>query len=151
MSNKNQVEVGSEYNFYSTDGGNNFGVAFDKIFGQEILEAYNLFEMNSKRNFKNLVPMIIETYEELFLDEGEKFNDDLAIILFDIINVKSKLMIDEATSYEVFVEMMDSITDSHNKLLIETIDKYVEEQNVKYQELLKIACPREKWRYWKDA
>jgi hypothetical protein len=127
MSNKNQVEAGSEYTFYSTDGGNNFGIAFDKIFGQDILEAYNLFEMNSKRNFKNLVPMIIETYEELFLDEGEKFVDDLAIILFDMINVKSKLMVNEATSYDVFIEMLDSITDSHDKLLIKTIDKYVEE------------------------
>jgi len=127
MTNKIQIEAGSEFNFFSTNGGNNFGVAFDRIFGQELLDVYNLFEMNSKRNFKNLVPMIIETYEELFLDEGEKFNDDLAIIFYDMINVKSKLMINEATTYDVFITMVDSITDSHDKLLIKTIDKYVED------------------------
>jgi len=126
MSNKNQIETGSEFNFFSTDGGNNFGIAFDKIFGQDLLNIYNLFEMNSKRNFKNLVPSIIETYEELFLDEGEKFRDDLEIILFDMINVKSKLMINEMTSYDVFIGMLDNIVDSHDKLLIRTIDEYVE-------------------------
>jgi hypothetical protein len=112
--------------FYSTDGGNNFGISFDDLFGREELEIYNLFEMNSKRNFKNLVPSIIETYKEIFLDEGERFNEDLAIIIFNILKVKSDLEVqDGETSYEQFLEMIDLIADSNEKLLIETINDYI--------------------------
>jgi len=120
-----RIENGSAKNFFSVNGGNDFGVAFDAIFQLSNLSAYNLFEMNSKRNFKNLTPVILKTYQELFLTKKGKFDEDKAIILFNILNVKSKLMIEE-TSLETFNEMIDKITDSNNSLLIKTIDQYVE-------------------------
>lgn len=128
MPKKNKIEKVSRDTFYATDGGNNFGVSFDELFGREELEVYNLFEMNSKRNFKNLVPSIIETYKEIFLDDGERFNEDLAIIMFNILKVKSDLEVqDGETSYEQFLEMIDLVTDSNDALLIETINNYVKE------------------------
>ena len=127
MPNNNMnIEKLTNPNFYSEDGGNLFGVAFDEIFGKEELETYNLFEMNSKRNFKNLVPAIVETYEEIFLDEGGRFNEELAIILFNVLSVKSTLEVqDGETSYDDFLEMIDTITDSNDNILIKTIDKFV--------------------------
>ena len=126
MPKKNKIEKVSKDTFYATDGGNNFGISFDELFGREELEIYNLFEMNSKRNFKNLVPSIIETYKEIFLDDGERFNEDLAIIMFNMLKVKSDLEVqDGETSYGQFLEMIDLVTDSNDALLIETINNYV--------------------------
>ena len=129
MPNKTNIEkTETKPNFYSEDGGNLFGVAFDEIFGKEELEVYNLFEMNSKRNFKNLVPAIIETYQEIFLDQGGRFNEELAIILFNVLSVKSSLEIqDGETSYDDFLKMIDVITDSNDGILIQTIDEFVRE------------------------
>ena len=124
---KTKIEKGSEFTFYITDGNNNFGVAFDTIFEQELLSVYNLFEMNSKRNFKNLTPAIMSTYEDLFLDEGEKFNEEYELIFFNLLNIKSKLIVNDSTSYETFLEMVDLLVDSNDSLLIRGIDKFVEE------------------------
>jgi hypothetical protein len=123
---KSKIGNGEKDIFFSLDDGNNFGIAFDEIFGREELEIYNLFEMNSKRNFKNLVPSIIESYKEIFLDDRERFNEDLAIIMFNILKVKSDLEVqDGETTYEQFLEMIDLITDSNDNLLIKTIGDYV--------------------------
>jgi len=127
MSNKNQSTANSKESFYLTDGGNNFGIAFDKIFEQEVLSDYNLFEMNSKRNFKNLTPMIVNTFTEIFINEKGKFKEELAVVLYNILNIKSKLMINEGTSYEDFIKLVDIVTDSNDKLLIQVIEKFVEE------------------------
>jgi hypothetical protein len=125
MNEEMKLEYGNRENFYSEDKNNNFCIAFDKIFKQSKLEVFNAFEMNSKRNFKNLTPSIVDTYRELFLKDG-KFDEDLAIVLFNILNVKSKLMLNE-TSYEEFLSIADSITDSNDSLLIKKIGDYVEE------------------------
>jgi hypothetical protein len=122
-----KVDRGSESTFFSADGGNYFGVGFDKIFKQKAIGVYNLFEMSSKRNFKNLTGSILKTYEELFLDGKGKFDEEKAIVLFDILNAKSKLMVSESTSYEDFVKILDGITGKHDGLLVKTISKFVEE------------------------
>jgi hypothetical protein len=124
MEEKFKVEHGSEKNFYSVNGGNDFGIAFNVLFQQEKLGIYNLFEMNSKRNFKNLTTSILGSYREIFL-KGNKLNEELEIVLFNILNVKSKLMTEE-TTLESFTSMIDRITDSNDRLLVKAIDKYVE-------------------------
>jgi hypothetical protein len=121
-----KLDKGNENTFFTADAGNYFGVAFDSIFKQKTLGVYNLFEMSSKRNFRNLTSTILKTYEELFLDKKGKFNEENAVILFDILNIKSKLMVNENTTYESFTSMIDVITDSHKKLLINLVDKFVE-------------------------
>ena len=104
-----------------------FGVAFDKLFGQPELGIYNNFEMSSKRNFKNLSPLILSTYEELFLDEGN-LKEDAELILFNLLKCKSDIMVSESgIPYEKFVEFMDIIMESGDKLLLRIIENYVEE------------------------
>jgi hypothetical protein len=120
-----KVEHGNAKNFYSEDGNNGFGIAFDKLFKQPQLEEYNLFEMNSKRNFKNLTPSIVDTYLEIFLKKDKSFNQDLSVILFNILGIKPKLMTADI-SFEEFLAICDKITDSNDSLLLKTIDKYVE-------------------------
>jgi hypothetical protein len=120
-----KVDKGNEEAFFSADGGSYFGIAFDKIFKQGPIHVYNLFEMNSKRNFRNLTNSILETYEELFLNEKGKFDESYAMILFDILNIKSKLMVDE-TNFESFLEMLDRLTDSNEGLLLTTIGNFVD-------------------------
>lgn len=139
MPKKAKIETSSKDTFYTTDEGNNFGIGFDELFGRKELEIYNLFDMSSKRNFKNLVPSIVETYKEIFLNDGERFNQDLAIIMFNILKVKSDLEVaDDETSYEKFVDMIDNIVDSNDALLIKTIDKFVEENyGLKLDEITK--------------
>ena len=124
---KKKIEDGSEFTFYISDTGNTFGIAFDEFFEKEQLNVYNGFEMNSKRNFKNLTPTILTTYQDIFLDEGEKLNDEYVIIFYNLLNIKSKLMVNDSTSFEKFQEMIDVITDSNDQLLIKAIDKFVEE------------------------
>jgi hypothetical protein len=121
-----KLDHGSEETFFSADGGNYFGVAFDRIFKQKTIGVYNLFEMSSKRNFKNLTGSILKTYEELFLEGKRKFSEEHAIVLFDILNAKSKLMVSENTSYEDFVKIVDSITTKHDRLLLKTVSEFVE-------------------------
>jgi len=123
---KMTLGIGSPLNFYSTAGGENFGIAFDKIFNNPQLEVYNLFEMSSKRNFKNLTNSIVKTYQELFIKD-RTFNEELAIILFNILNSKSKLIVSENTSYKNFIEILNSIIESADNLLIKIIDKFVDD------------------------
>jgi len=120
-----KLDSGNEETFFSGDGGSYFGIAFDMIFKQKPIGVYNLFEMNSKRNFRNLTGSILETYQELLLTKTGKFNEDYAMILFDILNIKSKLMVNE-TNFESFLEMLDVLTDSNNGLLLTLIDNFVE-------------------------
>jgi hypothetical protein len=124
--NSYKVEKGSEDTFFTSDAGNYFGIAFDKIFKQKTIAIYNLFEMSSKRNFRNLTNTILKTYEELFLNKKGKLNEDYATILFNILNTKSKLMVNE-TTYESFITLIDTIIDSNDKLLLTLISDFVEE------------------------
>jgi hypothetical protein len=121
-----KIDKGNESMFFSADGGNYFGIAFDKIFKLKPIGVYNVFEMSSKRNFRNLTNTILETYQELFLDKKGKFKEDYAVILFDMLNMKSKLMVEE-TSYDMFLAMLDKITDSNKKLLLGIVNDFVEE------------------------
>lgn len=73
------------------------------------------------------MPSIVETYGEIFLDEREEVNDDISVILFHLINIKSKLMVNETTAYEEFLAMMNLLTDSEDSLLIKAISNYIEE------------------------
>ena len=87
MENEEEKEsqiLGDERTFYTKDDGNIFGIAFDKIFKQEPLTVFDDFELNSKRNFKNLAPMILETYQQIFLDDEGCVNEDLALVLFNM-------------------------------------------------------------------
>ena len=107
-----------------------FGIAFDKLFGQAELEVYNNFEMSSKRNFKNLSPLVLSTYEELFLDEGN-LKEDAELILINLLRFKSEIMVsEEGVPYEKFVEFMDTIMDSGDKLLLNMIENFIEENYV---------------------
>jgi hypothetical protein len=124
---KIKAEKGSLDNFFVTDQGNSLGVAFDKIFKQETIGVYNVFEMSSKRNFKNLTDSVLETFQDLFLGKDKKFKEEYAMVFFNLLNIKSKLMVNENTSYEDFLSMIDTITDSNDRLLLTILDKYVEE------------------------
>ena len=98
MEEKNIIDLGSEDTFFVSNGGNIFGIAFDRIFEHSALEPYNGFSLTSKRNFKNLATQILETYEELFLDDGGRFKEELALILYNILNVKKKIILGEVQS-----------------------------------------------------
>lgn len=125
------IDLGSERTFFVANDGNYFGIAFDKLFGVSELEVYNTFEMSSKRNFKNLAGSILSTYEELFVDKDGSFKGDYQIILFKILSVKSSIMAaaadEKMVPYEKFIEYMDSIMNAGDKLLLNTIDTYVNE------------------------
>jgi len=123
-----KFEKGNKNTFYIGDNNSIFGIAFDKIFEKKEIDIFNDFEMDSKRNFKNLTPSILTTYEQLFLDSKTKINEDLAVVLYDILNMKVKLLVNEGkTSYDEFIKMLDVIVKNHKKLLIGAIDKFVEE------------------------
>ena len=121
------IEKGNEDSFFITDSGNIFGIAFDKIFEKPELKPYNLFNMSSKRNFKNLSETILETYEEIFFVDGGRFNSELELVFFNILNTKAIIAGNEETSYEEFIKLIDKITDDGDNLLIRTIDNFVKE------------------------
>lgn len=122
---------GDRDTFFISDDGNVFGIAFDSIFEQEQLDVYNQFFMSSKRNFKNLSSLILETYNEIFLNDKGAVKEELALVLFNILNAKVNLAVNESkgtfTSYDSFIEILDKIINDGNQLLIKTIDTYVNE------------------------
>jgi hypothetical protein len=124
---KIDIDLGSEDTFFVASNGNYFGIAFDKLFGQPQLNVYNTFEMSSKRNFKNLCAMILETYNELFLDEEGDLRDESEFIFFQILKAKSDIMVAPFTTYEKFVEYMENIIEGGDGLLLSIIDDFVNE------------------------
>lgn len=124
---ENKIVLGSEFTFYTEDDNNIFAVAFDKIFTQGPLAIYNGFEMNSKRNFRNLTPAILKTYEELFLDDGERFKEDYEIFFFNLLSIKSKLMVNDNTPFEDFLEMLENMVEANDRLLLRAVDEFVDE------------------------
>jgi hypothetical protein len=122
-----KFEKGNKNTFYTGDNNSVFGIAFDKIFEKKEIDIFNDFEMDSKRNFKNLTPSILTTYEELFLDSKGKVKEELAVVLYDVLNVKVKLLVNEGkTTFEEFTGMLDTLIKNYKKLLINTIDEFVE-------------------------
>lgn len=83
--------------------------------------------MSSKRNFKNLSPLILSTYEELFLDNEGTIKDDVELIFFNILKSKSDIMVAENLTYDKFIECLDVIMHSGDNLLINIVDKFVED------------------------
>lgn len=81
--------------------------------------------MSSKRNFKNLTPSILETYQELFLDDRDNLTEESELIFFNILNTKSNIMVN-TTSYETFLKYLDNIIDGGDRLLWHIIDNFVE-------------------------
>lgn len=123
---KIDVDLGDINTFFVANNGNYFGVAFNKLFEQEQLGIYNIFEMSSKRNFKNLTPMILSTYEELFLDESGGLRDDCELIFFKLLKAKSDIMVAEnGTSYDEFIADLEEIMKGGDNLLINIIKQYV--------------------------
>lgn len=126
---EDSIDLGDGNSFFVADNGNYFGIAFDKLFGQPQLNIYNTFEMSSKRNFKNLTPFILDTYNELFLDEDDTLKDEAELIFFNILKVKSDIMITAAneqfTPYETFKAYMETIIEGGDRLLYNLIDSFV--------------------------
>jgi hypothetical protein len=125
-----KVECGNPETFYSLNDGAVFGIAFDKIFEKEGLETFNEFAISSKRYFKNMANLVVQTYDEIFIDEGGKINPKLAFILFKILNVKSIIMSTKNIPCDKMIEYLDDILLSGNKLFLKTITKYVSENMV---------------------
>lgn len=121
------IDLGNESTFYVANNGNFFGIGFDKIFGQKELNVYNNFELSSKRNFKNLSPAILSTYEELFLDSDGGIKDDAELFLFNILKTKSDVMVTDTLTYDKFISYLENIMSSGEGLLLKTIDKFVED------------------------
>lgn len=124
---KIDIDLGNENSFFVASNGNYFGIAFDKIFGQPQLSIYNTFEMSSKRNFKNLCAMILETYNELFLDENGEIKEESELLFFRILKAKSDIMVAPGTTYEKFKEYMENIIEGGDRLLIHIIDDFVDQ------------------------
>ena len=122
-----KIDSGNLDSFYSTNDGAVFGIAFDKIFEKDGLEVFNEFAISSKRYFKNMSPLIVQTYDEIFIDDGGRLNPDLAFILFKILNVKSIIMSTKNIPCDKMIEHLDDILLSADKLFLKTIAKYVKE------------------------
>jgi len=86
--------------------------------------------MSSKRNFKNLSPSILDTYNELFLDQDGCLNEDAEYVFFRILKAKSDIegtyADKKTTSYEAFIGMMESIIEGGDRQLYNIIDSFVE-------------------------
>ena len=122
-----KIDAGNDDSFFVAEGGIFFGIAFDKIFQRPELKPFSIFNMNSKRNFKNLSFTILETFEEIFFNEGGRFDENLELILFNILNAKAIITGNDQTSYDDFIKLVDKITDDGDKLLIKKINTFVEE------------------------
>ena len=127
MEEEKKIIAGDPNNFYIVDSGALFGIAFDKIFENEQLEVFNDFEMSSRRNFKNLSGQILETYNELFLDDKGSFNEDYALILYNILNARSVLLSQDSTPYDDFIALIEKIISDGDSLLLKRINRFVDD------------------------
>lgn len=83
--------------------------------------------MSSKRNFKNLTPLILETYEDLFLDDKGDLKSEVELIFFNLLKSKSDIMVSDNMTYEKFTEVLESIMSSGDNLMLNIINDFVEE------------------------
>jgi hypothetical protein len=120
------IDLGRADRFFIANDGNYFGIGFDSLFGQPELKIYNTFEMSSKRNFKNLASTLLETYDELFLNEEGDLRDDVELIFFNLLRVKSEVMTLDSLTYEKFISYMDDIMTCGDNLLIKIISDFVD-------------------------
>ena len=89
--------------FYLSRKSKALNISFSEIFKQN-LDVYHKFDMSSKRNFKNNAEIVLETYEDLFLDEGGRIKNSLILELQNILYAKSMIMTKDNMGYDEFVE-----------------------------------------------
>lgn len=111
--------------FFCSEDGSTFNISFEQLFSYEQLKAYDVFDLSSKRNFKNISSIIVDTYNEIFIEEG-KFRDELSIILLNMLNIKRKICTSSPILLNDFLAMMNAVTGTADRLLIREIDSYVE-------------------------
>lgn len=112
--------------FFCSEDGSTFNISFDQLFSYEQLKAYNVFDLSSKRTFKNISSIIVDTYNDIFMEEG-KFRDNLSIILLNMLNIKRKVSTILPISLNDFLAMLNAVTGTAERLLIKEIDNFVEE------------------------
>lgn len=106
--------------------GNYFRIAFEKLFKQEFIQVYDDFDLTSKRNFKNLAYEILNTYEELLLDDNGELGIDEQIVVLAILSAQSKIMSGKCTQSSEFFKLLDEIMDKGNRSLMRIVDEFVE-------------------------
>lgn len=111
--------------FLTYDENNYFRISFDALFGNNVLNVYNDFDLTSKRNFKNLASDILETYNELLLEDG-KLREDAEVILLAILSAQAKIMTGECGQPSEFLKIIDNICDIGDSTLMRIVDSFVE-------------------------
>lgn len=98
------------------------------MFGQPQLAVYNDFSLTSKRNFKNLSPTLLETYNELFLDEREELREDCELLMYNFLKIQCDILTSkEGIQYTKFIELLENVITSGDSLLIKIINDFVNE------------------------
>ena len=111
------------YELFFLEKDRSFGISFDQIFKRDLLKSYNIFDLSSKRNFKNISEKIVETYNDIFLDEGGRIKQNLLIILQNILLVKSEIMTsDTKIKFNDFVNYMKLIV---SDVLLDEIQSFI--------------------------
>lgn len=123
------IDLGDEDTFFVANSGAVFGIAFNKILNPALEDAYNDFDMNSKRIFRNITPQVLDTYQEMFLDEDGKIDPERTIILFNILDVKYKILDgylkDKMLSFDDFMAALYKVTDDCDGYLLKLIDGFI--------------------------
>lgn len=126
-----EAELGAQEKFFATTTSGDFVVRFDKILGKPGLSIYNIFEISTKRNFRNELDHILETYEEIFIDEDTgTLNEAGEWFILHLLNAKVDMMEAKTMSFDGAFELIDKIIESKNSVLTNRIAEFVEDNYI---------------------
>lgn len=125
MSEVHDNEIKNEEVFSISDPVSYFRIAFDQIFEQEKLNVYNDFDLTAKRHFKNLSADILETYVQLFTEDG-RLNDEATLTVLKLLSSQTKIMTSSAMPLSEFLNILEDIISSGDEILLQIIHNFVE-------------------------
>ena len=125
MSEVHDNEIKNEEVFSISDPVSYFRIAFDQIFEQEKLNVYNDFDLTAKRHFKNLSADILETYVQLFTEDG-RLNDEATLTVLKLLSSQTKIMTSSAMPLSEFLNILEDIISSGDEILLKIIHNFVE-------------------------
>lgn len=133
MKNKNSEIYNNDNIFYLKKGSEDFIISFDQIFKLKDLKEYNDFSLGAKKTFKNISHMIVEAYNEIFLDEGGRFREELTEEMQNILYIKTLRIVNDNFTFDDFMTHLKEITT--DKLLKAISDFVEQEYNVGLDEM----------------
>ncbi len=120
------MENNINYFYLSGETNETLSINFSKILEKEGLDVYNDFDLTSKKNFRNISSLILDTYNALFL-QNNNLKENSEVVILNLLSAQNKIMNNKITQLNDFIDLLDKICTSGDSELLKIVENYVEE------------------------